>query len=66
LSRDIPADAGFLCDKVAQAQGHNKNDTSIDFIMGSRGVSWAIPEMTCYRREIRPSWGRLLAILQGW
>jgi hypothetical protein len=52
LSRDIPADAGFLRDKVAQAQGHDKNDTAIDFIMGSRGVSWAIPGMTCYRREI--------------
>jgi hypothetical protein len=52
LSRDTPADAGFLCRRVSQALGHDKNDTSIDSIMGSKGVSWAIPGMTCYRRKI--------------
>jgi hypothetical protein len=52
LSRDIPADAGFLCDNVARVQARDKYDTSVDFNVGSRGVSLAIPGMACYRREI--------------
>jgi hypothetical protein len=34
--------------------------------MGSRGVSWTIPGMACYLREILLSLGWLLAVLQGW